>query len=172
MAGGVDWRTVSGRAGHADGHMTLSTYAHFQQAQDRKADDFYWELLSRATGEPSLALFSNDAAVILQVRSEGSGIDSLLTPKSRAKSWLKTSWARPLLGPPRCQLSGCLQHHGNPLCSSAPTCINHLREYQRSASASTGSLTSRSTGNSSRRASSNVGSVSVTALLRSVSRPW
>ncbi len=35
VAGGVDWRTVSGRAGHADGHMTLGTYAHFQQAQDR-----------------------------------------------------------------------------------------------------------------------------------------
>jgi hypothetical protein len=35
VAGGVDWRTVSGRAGHADGHMTLATYAHFQQAQDR-----------------------------------------------------------------------------------------------------------------------------------------
>jgi hypothetical protein len=31
----VDWRTVSGRAGHADGHMTLATYAHFQQAQER-----------------------------------------------------------------------------------------------------------------------------------------
>ena len=28
VAGGVDWRTVSGRAGHADGHMTLATYAH------------------------------------------------------------------------------------------------------------------------------------------------
>jgi hypothetical protein len=36
VAGGVDWRTVSGRAGHADGHMTLATYAHFQQAQDRR----------------------------------------------------------------------------------------------------------------------------------------
>jgi hypothetical protein len=34
VAGGVDWRTVSGRAGHADGHMTLATYAHFQQAQE------------------------------------------------------------------------------------------------------------------------------------------
>ena len=29
VAGGVDWRTVAGRAGHADGHMTLGTYAHF-----------------------------------------------------------------------------------------------------------------------------------------------
>jgi integrase len=29
VAGGVAWRTVSGRAGHADGHMTLGTYAHF-----------------------------------------------------------------------------------------------------------------------------------------------
>jgi hypothetical protein len=44
-------------------------------------------------------------------------------------------------------------------------------ECQRSASTSTGSLTSRSTGSSSRRASSNVGSVSVTALLSSASRP-
>jgi integrase len=40
VAGGVDWRTVSGRAGHADGHMTLGTYAHFQQAQDRQAAEF------------------------------------------------------------------------------------------------------------------------------------
>jgi integrase len=40
VAGGVDWRTVSGRAGHADGHMTLATYAHFQQAQDRQAAEF------------------------------------------------------------------------------------------------------------------------------------
>jgi integrase len=37
VAGGVDVRTVSGRAGHADGHMTLATYAHFQAAQDRQA---------------------------------------------------------------------------------------------------------------------------------------
>jgi integrase len=36
VAGGVDWRTVAGRTGHADGHMTLSTYAHFQQAQDAR----------------------------------------------------------------------------------------------------------------------------------------
>jgi integrase len=40
VAGGVDWRTVSGRAGHADGHMTLATSAHFQQAQDRQAAGF------------------------------------------------------------------------------------------------------------------------------------
>jgi integrase len=33
VAGRVDWRTVAGRAGHADGHMTLATYAHFQQAR-------------------------------------------------------------------------------------------------------------------------------------------
>jgi hypothetical protein len=46
VAGGVDWRTVSGRAGHADGHMTLGTYAHFQQAQDRKAADFIDRLFS------------------------------------------------------------------------------------------------------------------------------
>jgi integrase len=45
VAGGVDWRTVSGRAGHADGHMTLGTYAHFQQAQDRKAAEFMDRLL-------------------------------------------------------------------------------------------------------------------------------
>jgi integrase len=44
VAGGVDWRTVSGRAGHADGHMTLGTYAHFQQAQDRHAAEFMDEL--------------------------------------------------------------------------------------------------------------------------------
>jgi integrase len=48
VAGGVDWRTVAGRAGHADGHMTLSTYAHFQQAQDRQAADFMDELLVTA----------------------------------------------------------------------------------------------------------------------------
>jgi hypothetical protein len=53
-----------------------------------------------------------------------------------------------------------------------PLGTNHPGECQRSASASTGSLTSRSTGNSSRRASSKVGSVSVTALLRRASRPW
>ncbi len=48
VAGGVDWRTVSGRAGHADGHMTLGTYAHFQQAQDRQAAEFMDELLVTA----------------------------------------------------------------------------------------------------------------------------
>jgi len=48
VAGGVDWRTVSGRAGHADGHMTLGTYAHFQQAQDRQAAEFMDELLVAA----------------------------------------------------------------------------------------------------------------------------
>jgi integrase len=48
VAGGVDWRTVSGRAGHADGHMTLGTYAHFQRAQDRKAAEFMDELLVAA----------------------------------------------------------------------------------------------------------------------------
>ena len=48
VAGGVDWRTVSGRAGHADGHMTLATYAHFQQAQDRQAAEFMDELLVTA----------------------------------------------------------------------------------------------------------------------------
>jgi len=46
VAGGVDWRTVAGRAGHADGHMTLSTYAHFQQAQDRQAAEFMDRLLA------------------------------------------------------------------------------------------------------------------------------
>ena len=45
VAEGVDWRTVSGRAGHADGHMTLATYAHFQQAQDRQAAEFMDQLL-------------------------------------------------------------------------------------------------------------------------------
>jgi integrase len=48
VAGGVDWRTVSGRVGHADGHMTLGTYAHFQQAQDRQAAEFMDELLVAA----------------------------------------------------------------------------------------------------------------------------
>jgi integrase len=48
VAGGVDWRTVSGRAGHADSHMTLGTYAHFQQAQDRQAAEFMDELLGAA----------------------------------------------------------------------------------------------------------------------------
>jgi integrase len=48
VAGGVDWRTVSGRAGHADGHMTLATYAHFQQAQDRQAAEFMEDLLAPA----------------------------------------------------------------------------------------------------------------------------
>jgi integrase len=48
VAGGVDWRTVSGRAGHADGHMTLATYAHFQQAQDRQAADLMERLLAPA----------------------------------------------------------------------------------------------------------------------------
>jgi integrase len=46
IAGGVDWRTVSGRAGHADGHMTLATYAHFQQAQDRQAAEMMERLLA------------------------------------------------------------------------------------------------------------------------------
>jgi integrase len=46
VAGGVDWRTVSGRAGHADGHMTLATYAHFQQAQDRQAADLMERLIA------------------------------------------------------------------------------------------------------------------------------
>jgi integrase len=45
VAGGVDWRTVSGRAGHADGHMTLATYAHFQAAQDRQAAELMEALL-------------------------------------------------------------------------------------------------------------------------------
>jgi integrase len=48
VAGGVDWRTVSGRAGHADGHMTLATYAHFQQAQDRQAAEYMDRLLVTA----------------------------------------------------------------------------------------------------------------------------
>jgi integrase len=45
VAGGVNWRTVSGRAGHADGHMTLATYAHFQQAQDRQAAELMERLI-------------------------------------------------------------------------------------------------------------------------------
>jgi integrase len=50
VAGGVDWRTVSGRAGHADGHMTLGTYAHFQQAQDRQAAELMEHLIPGDTG--------------------------------------------------------------------------------------------------------------------------
>jgi integrase len=46
IAGGVDWRTVSDRASHADGHMTLATYAHFQQAQDRQAAELMERLLA------------------------------------------------------------------------------------------------------------------------------
>jgi hypothetical protein len=41
----LDWRTVSGRPGHADGHMTLATYAHFQQAQDRQAAELMERLI-------------------------------------------------------------------------------------------------------------------------------
>ncbi len=48
VAGGVDWRTVSGRVGHADGPMPLGPYAHFQQAQDRHAAEFMDELLVAA----------------------------------------------------------------------------------------------------------------------------
>jgi integrase len=48
VAGGVDWRTVSGRAGHADGHMTMATYAHLQQAQDRQAAEVMDGLLVTA----------------------------------------------------------------------------------------------------------------------------
>jgi integrase len=50
VAGGVDWRTVSGRAGHADGHMTLATYAHFQAAQDRQAAELMEGLLRVPAG--------------------------------------------------------------------------------------------------------------------------
>jgi integrase len=46
VAGGVDWRTVPGRAGHADGHMTLATYAHFQHAQDRQAAELMEQLIA------------------------------------------------------------------------------------------------------------------------------
>ena len=56
VAGGVDWRTVSGRAGHADGHMTLATYAHFQQAQDRQAAEFMDELLVPLIDRPARSL--------------------------------------------------------------------------------------------------------------------
>jgi integrase len=51
VAGGVDWRTVSGRAGHADGHMTLATYAHFQAAQDRQAAELMERLLALPAGD-------------------------------------------------------------------------------------------------------------------------
>jgi integrase len=58
VAGGVDWRTVSGRAGHVDGHMTLGTYAHFQQAQDRQAA----ELMERLSVQRIQAPTRIDAA--------------------------------------------------------------------------------------------------------------
>jgi integrase len=45
IAGGIDWRIVSGRAGHADGHMTLATCAHFHAAQDRQAAELMEKLL-------------------------------------------------------------------------------------------------------------------------------
>jgi len=40
----------------------------------QQPDDFHRELLSRATGRPRFELFSDEAAVILQVGREGSGI--------------------------------------------------------------------------------------------------
>jgi integrase len=47
ISAGVDVRTVAGRAGHADGgRITLGTYAHFQQAQDRKAAELMDGLLA------------------------------------------------------------------------------------------------------------------------------
>jgi len=49
ISAGVDVRTVAGRAGHADGgRITLGTYAHFQQAQDRKAAELMDGLLAPA----------------------------------------------------------------------------------------------------------------------------
>jgi integrase len=46
VAAGVDVRTVAGRAGHVDGgRTTLSTYAHFQHAQDRHAAELLEGLL-------------------------------------------------------------------------------------------------------------------------------
>jgi len=47
ISAGVDVRTVAGRAGHADGgRITLGTYAHFQQAQDRRAAELMDGLLA------------------------------------------------------------------------------------------------------------------------------
>jgi integrase len=45
VAGGVDWGTASGRVGHADGHMTLATYARFPQDQDRQAAELMERLI-------------------------------------------------------------------------------------------------------------------------------
>jgi hypothetical protein len=46
VAAGVDVRTVAGRAGHVDGgRTTLSTYAHFQHAQDRHTAELLEGLL-------------------------------------------------------------------------------------------------------------------------------
>ena len=50
VADGVDWRTVSGRAGHADGHMTLATYAHCQAAPDRQVAELMEGLLRLPAG--------------------------------------------------------------------------------------------------------------------------
>jgi hypothetical protein len=70
VAGGVDWRTVSGRAGHADGHMTLDTYAHFQQAQDRQAAEFMESLLApAATPDARCRPLRRPAAMTVRLRA-------------------------------------------------------------------------------------------------------
>jgi integrase len=48
---GVDWRTAAGRAGHAGPQMTLSTYAHFQPAQDRSAAELLAALCDAKSAE-------------------------------------------------------------------------------------------------------------------------
>jgi integrase len=45
VAGAAGDRAPVHPAGHVDGHMTLSTYAHFQQAQDRQAAELMEDLL-------------------------------------------------------------------------------------------------------------------------------
>ena len=46
LSGALNRAVVWGRAGHADGHVTLATYAHFQQAQDRQAAEFMAPIVS------------------------------------------------------------------------------------------------------------------------------
>lgn len=48
LAAGTDVRTVSGRLGHANAATTLSVYAHFVGANDRKASDLLGALVADA----------------------------------------------------------------------------------------------------------------------------
>jgi integrase len=51
LSKGVDVRTVAGRVGHEDGgRMTLGTYGHFQEAQDRAAAELLEGLVKLPRG--------------------------------------------------------------------------------------------------------------------------